>query len=271
MKKPKMPVQRGPRLVTDTDRLHWRAAQALYAELLEDLDEEFTRAGIEYMPIKGAYLIKAGLAPTLDFREMDDIDILVRERDFARVVEHFRASDKATLHEDKWFFEQPLVYKARGITGRVEVNFLLNRRERFLLETDELFDRSVPDGEFCRLPSPEDAALITICHVLVHIAWTIRESAFREVEVISGQEGFSWEKFWMRAERTGVRGFVVRYLRKFRPKGRENRLPTEVYSGPSNLSRYYRLSVPMRRLLWELTYVRKPFALALKSLRNTGT
>ena len=67
----------------------WVFKQFLYEDVLRDLDDHFQRLNIDYMPIKGAYLICAGLAQRIRSRTMVDIDILVREGDFNAVISYF--------------------------------------------------------------------------------------------------------------------------------------------------------------------------------------
>ena len=60
----------------------WVFKQFIFEDVLRDLDDHFQHLKIDYMPIKGAYLICSGLAKQIKSRSMNDIDILVRERDF---------------------------------------------------------------------------------------------------------------------------------------------------------------------------------------------
>jgi hypothetical protein len=251
----------------------WVTRQIAFEEILDELDREFASIKVPYMPIKGAYLIRSGLAPKLRTRRMDDIDILVQEKDFPRVCNHLVACGKATFLEDSWPFEKQLNWLAGGLSCLVEINYQLALRARYVLETGDLFNRSVAVSTWGRLPSRTDAMLITCCHALSHVAHELREDWFADMAVISDCNDFSWDTFWKRASATGILPFVGIMVELFIQHG--GRCPANkgltVYGRLLSSSGGVRLhsSVPaiVRRLMWELPFDKNPLGVILQKLK----
>jgi hypothetical protein len=246
----------------------WVVKQMLYRELLAELDRHFKAMAVTYLPVKGAYLILAGLAEKIDSREMLDVDIIVSAKDFGRVRDYFAVCGQATLETDGWYFEQRVWYCLAGQRFLVEIHFLLNRPERFRLPTAELFARSLQKGDRLRLPSPEDGLAIAVCHGLVHIAWSgLRPGIFDDIAVIAGQSGFSWERFEAIMAGTGISRFMhflfllyerqrgpCPYPRLKRPFGL--RLLAVLFG-----ARYGRMPMALQRLLFEIPFVADPWGM----------
>jgi hypothetical protein len=253
----------------------WVVKQILYRDLLAELDSHFVAMGVDYMPVKGAYLILAGLAGQIEAREMLDVDIIVAEHDFVRVRDHFAACGRAELFVDEWYFEQPLMYTLGRQRLMVEIHYLLNRPERFRLPTEALFERSLQTGIRLRLPCPEDALAIAVCHGLVHIAWSgFRDEVFNDVAVIASVPDFSWERFNRIMAVTGITRFMHFF---FLVQERKLRRSTYPYLRRLLLLRmlaalfctcYGRLPYFVQRLLFEIPFVREPRALIAASGRE---
>jgi hypothetical protein len=247
----------------------WVVLQMLYRDLLAELNGHFSRMGVRYMPIKGAYLILAGLAERIDARQMVDVDILVDHANFDRVRDYFVACPNATVEDDPWYFERQVTYRSGNHRFLVEIHYLLNRPERFHLPPQELFERGLQKGKLLWLPCAEDALAIAVCHSLVHIGWGhFREEAFSDFEVISDTPAFSWERFDAIITAAGVSRFrhlifLLFALKKGRrlPGGERRvalwmRLLAKIY-----VLWYGRLPVPLQRLLFEIPFVRSPWRL----------
>jgi hypothetical protein len=157
----------------------------------------------------------------------------------------------------------------------VEIHSLLNRPERFILPPKELFERGVRKGDFLWLPSTEDALAITVCHSLVHIAWSgFRDEVFNDVAVIASVPGFSWERFDMIVAFSGITRFMhfffllqVRKLRRSTyPRVRRPLLLRMLAA--LFCACYGRLPYFVQRLLFEIPFVRDPWALITTSGRE---
>lgn len=252
----------------------WIAKQFLFEGVLEELDAHFCDMGIEYMPIKGAYLIHAGLAGKIAFRRMLDIDLLVRPQDFETVVRYFSGCDKARLHEDKWRFEQPFFYRYSGISVHVEIHNMINRPERFILPAQYLFARSVKRGKFLRMPIAEDALLVACCHALVHLGYYLHEDVFKDISVISECRGFRWDEFWKGADQTGILPFIE-FLFSLHPDMGASRSDRPGYGVFPRLwakvfKHFYAIAPSWaKRLLFELPFVRRPLGLMIQSIRES--
>jgi hypothetical protein len=242
----------------------WVVKQMLYRDLLTELDGHFVAMGVDYMPIKGAYLILTGLAEQIDAREMLDVDILVDRENFDRVRDYFAACPSVITKDDPWPFEFG-VYFSNSFHKPllVEVHHQLNRPERFHLLTADLFSRAQQIGPFCWLPSLEDGLTIAVCHSLVHIGWGhFREDVFADFDVITGNPAFSWERFEPIMSTTGISRYwqflcllyEKRYGRKLYP-----RVSHSLWAGlalATYLKWYGKIPVPFMRALFELPFVR---------------
>jgi len=219
--------------------------------------------GIRFMPIKGAYLIASGLAEKMPTRHMADIDILVEKENFGAVTQYFSRLDNVRMKHDEWYFEQPFYYRFAGQEYLVEINYLLNRPERFRLPTEELFERGIQKSEVMWWPSIEDALLICICHELVHIAYQpLRAELGSEIAALRELPDFDSEEFLERCRGTGVIRFFG-FLQ--RTSCRPGETSYTEHLGCLLAGLYTRWgsarSSTIRRLLFELPYVRHPVRL----------
>jgi hypothetical protein len=194
----------------------WPLRQLIYENALELLNRIFDDIDISYMPLKGSYLICTGLAQALPARSMVDIDLLVRKKDFQKAI------NELTLHPqfrkeppDPWFFEQPFIFTGGVRPVKLELHCQLNRNERFLLPTEQLFKRGSKQTRVRVLPSAEDALTILICHSLVHSRIGLPESVRGEIRLISSLPYFSWQNFYSLLQSTGIAPFGLALLRKY--------------------------------------------------------
>jgi len=201
----------------------WVFKQFLYEDVLRDLDDHFQRLNIDYMPIKGAYLICAGLAQRIRSRTMVDIDILVREGDFNAVISHFSTIPNAAvlkkswpLYKKGWPFEVAFYYSFRGQTINVDIHKLLNFRQRFLLPPEMLFMRGTKQGHRT-LPCAEDALAICLCHGFSHIGQVFSDALFDDVALLANAS-IDWAKFGEIAVSTGAAAFMYHILRNYEKK-----------------------------------------------------
>ena len=203
----------------------WVALQLLYDDALQGLDEVFESIGVPYMPMKGSYLICAGIAHKISARHMADMDILVHPEDYQKTISllsnhpHFEIR-----YPDPWFFEQAFFYIRGERKFNVELHCQLNRRERFRLPAQELFTRGYAQTKVRWLPSAEDSLVILICHTLVHIANGIKDCVNEEMEVLINQETFSWKVFLGIMESTGIMPFATALIKRcyFKKRSIEN-------------------------------------------------
>jgi hypothetical protein len=264
-----------PRCKPRSPRAQWQLKQFLYAEVLRELDEHFAAMKVRYMPIKGAYLILSGLAEKIPARKMVDIDILVEKENFSKAVDYFARCPRARLHHDEWYFEQPFYYSFAGGEVHVELHFLLNRPERFKLETERLFAEGERKGEWLWLPSAEWAMVITVCHALVHIAYYLDQSVFDDIRVMSAVPALRWERFWPLAASTGIRPFFY-FLFSLADVGapvvergrRKEELLAAMLVVLYRNGLYHRLPSRLRRLFCELPFARKPLRLCTARRRG---
>jgi hypothetical protein len=241
----------------------WAVRQMVFAGVLDELDREFALLRLPYMPIKGAWLICAGIADKLPDRNMLDIDLLVRPADFDKVTEHFLHHPRAAPRKNYWPFESSFYFGESRVY--VEIHRQLNYPERFLLPPETLFARASPSTGMRCLLLPDDALLVLACHALVHIGIGLPATIFDEIRLIAGQPGFSWERFWKNADATGIGGFVRLLIRW---AGREaggdlqvsGRMPlyAAAWSRILTFKRYRAMPVFVRRALLELPMMRDP-------------
>ncbi|MBD3391681.1 MAG: hypothetical protein GF410_06645 [Chitinivibrionales bacterium] len=195
-----------------SEQRHWALKQVLFSGVLDELQGHFAKMQVLYMPIKGAYLIAAGLADRIPCRRIWDVDILVREADLDAVAKYFAPIPGVTVRksyaQSEWPFETELWYRYSDADVPLEIHGRLNFAWRFLLPTDMLFANGKQITSHMLVPRAEHALLILTCHCFVHIAFELPESVFDEIGVIAGQPDFSWERFFDDAAKTGIMPFV---------------------------------------------------------------
>jgi Uncharacterised nucleotidyltransferase len=251
----------------------WILRQLFFGDVLRGLDEHFAKLSIRYMPIKGAYLIAAGLAEKMPFRRMDDIDILVMPSDFAKAVDYFKALKDVRFKDNYWPFEASFHYGPGEANAFVELHYQLNYPERFSLPAEALFSRSTRSQGMLVLPCPEDSLIIFLCHMFVHIPFEIRETAFDEIDLLRGQDSFSWEKFRELSLSTGLGPFFYYLLRVFEkrkkrgiPHGRPTLYAT-LCARMIGIEEYRKMPIFLRRMVLEIPFAKDPLGLILKKLR----
>jgi hypothetical protein len=256
----------------------WVFKQFLFEEVLRDLDDHFQHLNIDYMPIKGAYLICAGLARQIRSRTMVDIDILVRENDFNTVISHFRSIPDVSIAEGSWpvnkkgwQFEVAFYYPFGERTFNIDIHKLVNLRQRFILAPELLFSRGLQQGHRT-LPCAEDALIICLCHGLSHAGHVFSDALFDDVEFLANPL-IDWARFWEIASSTGAASFMYYVLRKYEKKEKIPLIPFPkktlkftyadillLLEGDRDLGK---LPSILRRLLLELPFSRNPTGLFL--------
>ena len=203
----------------------WVFMQFLFEDVLRDLDDHFQRLNIDYMPIKGAYLICTKLARQIKSRTMSDIDILIRESDFDTVISHFRSIPNVMIIEGSWPinkkgwpFEVTFQVPFEGCTFNIDFHKLVNLYQRFILPTEHLFARGMQQGHRI-LPCAEDALIICLCHGLSHAGHFFSDALFGDVELLA-DASINWGKFWDIAASTGIEAFMYYVLKRFERKGK---------------------------------------------------
>jgi hypothetical protein len=245
----------------------WVLQQMVFGAALEDLEKEFAALSVRFMPIKGAYLIAAGLAERMRARKMLDLDLLLLPEDFEKATRHFSHHPHTRPDRNYWPFEMSFTYETAGAAVYVELHRRLNYPQRFLLPAHDLFSRGTNTGIAQVIPCPEDALLILVCHSLVHIAYEMRGTIFEEVSLISGQTGFSWGRFWELAGSTGIVEYAGMLLARYaKVCKRDIPLPkpglrARVLSPMIRPGVYRRLPVMVRKVMLEMAFVRDRWGL----------
>jgi len=242
----------------------WQIIQWVYHDILQIIEKHFQNLAISYMPLKGAYLIASGLASGLSSRKMKDIDILVKKKDFQKVVNYFGSLTETQLIQGYFDYEQPFVYQYYNRKIYLEIKYQICASARFLLSDEDLFCRGINQNSNCIFPSPEDAMLIHVCHYLHHIYNNFDLSFFEEIALLEGVGNFSWKEFWSRAEKTGIKHFIWIminiYARIYRKK-----IYSPEWSNPYtrllmkfSFEWYASLNPFIRKLILEIPFVRNP-------------
>lgn len=250
----------------------WAIRQVIFSQVLDEIGQFLAGLGIRYMPIKGGNLIATGLAEHIPQRPMGDLDILVDKHNYDRAVKHLGQLEKVQLSSSGWDFERPMYYTVGEAPIPVEICYQLNRPERFHLPTEELFERGKRVSEYFFLPSPEEALLITICHVLVDIGFRFLYYTFDDVDQIISQEAFSWDRFEQRARETGVERFIRVYLGIYRAARGNRQLPFHTPRWAALLTQerirglYRGTPVWLRRGLLEAAFVGSPLRLVIAGI-----
>jgi len=260
----------------------WVFKQFIFEDVLRELDDHFQSLNIDYMPIKGAYLICSGLAKLIKSRSMNDIDILVCERDFDIAISYFKSIRNVTIangswpaNKKIWPFEVTFYYQFEGRTINFELHKLINLHQRFILPPEQLFARGRREG-YRILPCAEDALVICICHRFSHVGNFYSDALFIDAAFLANTS-ISWEKFWEIAKSTGIAGFVYYVLKKIEKKGMI--LPVRIPKKTNNFTYASILltifgnrdliALPpiLRRLLIELPFCLNPLGLLINKCK----
>lgn len=186
----------------------WVARQIIYADVLDILHTSFFKNRIKYLPIKGAFLIQCKLAGRLKNRKMVDIDILVNPEDFHRASNALLNIPETIEKPNIWSFERSFFIPVAEGWVCVELHTQLNYPERFLIKTQNLFERAKHQNGSEYALDPVDALCILVCHALVHVPFEISETLADEIALISTLSGFSWQEFWNRIRKAGIYKFA---------------------------------------------------------------
>ena len=257
----------------------WALTQIWYQDVLNEIDTHFHKSNIEYMPIKGAYLICSGLAEKMSERRISDIDILVQEKDMQKSSDYFASLENTELkmyYKDNYRPTETIFYYSLGdVKVLVEIHILLNFPERFVLPTNDLFKRSKTGNGVLHLPSPEDSLLIFLCHIQSHMPFEFRNTYLEEINLLVSQEGFSWEKFWTLSPSTGIEPFIYFILTLYQNKYHSNINAPKRYLYSDLLvkkfSRQWFDHMPQwaRRIFFDLPFVRRPIWLLFHKLSHS--
>ena len=252
---------------------HWIALQFLFGGVLADVEELFSASGYCFMPIKGAYLIRSGLASSIAKRQMRDIDILIPEQKFREVCDWFSTVRHVKEKENYWAFEKSFLYSRKLRPVNIEFHRLVNFPARFLLPNEDLFSRGIQVSSSCVFPDPVDVLLIHVCHQLAHVISGFKDQFYSEIVLYSRQHGFSWPAFWKRAKDTGVLGFIWIVMEKC---SRQKKLAIDLPPPPSLYTRFlsrYNFFMGgknrlLHRLLFEMPFVRNPWGLMMYKITH---
>ncbi len=259
-----------------TPARQWALKQIIFKDALEEIDGHFKKLQIPYMPVKGAHLICTGMAEKMKERIIRDIDLMVEEEYMREVSDYFVNLENTELkiyHTENYRpTETALIYYFGHAVMHLEIHCQLNIAERFLLPTKVLFDRATAVDTYRRIPSPEDALLIFLCHLQTHIPFEFRSSTFDEIDLLSSHAHFNWDVFWQHCPATGIESFIYFILRVFskrRPiplKPSRHYRYAELLAGRFTVAWYETLQGWARRLLFDLPFVRQPGRLMLYKL-----
>jgi hypothetical protein len=154
--------------------------------------------GIDVAPLKGAHLATASEGgAALRSRAMGDVDFLVRERDYARMLEAmadlgFRP--RRPVEAESWLHEVGfLADVAPGGALLFEVHRALFEPRRLRLDHEAVWARSVPstvDGAPCRRLAPEDHVVHLCLHAALHRYYHL-ERTLGDVEALVRRGGAS--------------------------------------------------------------------------------
>lgn len=254
----------------------WALCQLLYHEILKELDTDFQKLHVSYMPIKGAYLIVSGLALSLKERLMRDIDILVHDEDMNAVSEYFEThpkTEKFLSYKDAYTYTQTVFsYRFDTVAVHVEIHTHMNFPERFALPAAKLFLRGKKKNDYCFYPSAEDALLLCLCHILCHIFFEYNTTNLEEIRCLVQKTNFSWIIFWEYAHETGIEPFIYFLLVMYRKKYQQPIDNPRWYLYPFILAhlftpkRYNALPVWARRIVFEIPFVKNPLKLFWKKI-----
>jgi hypothetical protein len=185
----------------------------MLGKLAEILDI-FGRNGIEAIVLKGPVLAVAAYG-SIGMRQFDDLDILIRPRDHARIKSlmanlGFRPNVEGTRAQEAEHFRRYYGSEFIDTRGKAFVEFktkltdLLNQAE---LETENLFARKeiiMTEGMKLFSLSAEDALIHLCFHGTRHI-WPLLGMISDLAAFVASRDDWPWEGLLERAQKAGLR------------------------------------------------------------------
>ena len=183
-------------------------------------------AGIVPVALKGVDVLHR-LPVKFDERTLDDVDLLVRPREFSRALQVLEAAgwrgpeEPERTHWQRSSFEMPLM--SPGPVGvSFEIHWGLAQERRYRLDIDQVFGRAVPlqvAGRTILRLEDHDATAHLLLHHLQHyfdrrLKWAL------DLGHIVRQPGFRWESVASRLDSWGGRapaGMALLHLQKLFP------------------------------------------------------
>jgi hypothetical protein len=177
----------------------------------------FESHGIPVVPYKGP-ILSAQLYGNTSLRQITDLDVLIRQRDFSRardlLLKH-GFEPKYKLSEDERAFQQANRYdeKFQDRDGTfLELHWrFANRDIDFALTLDDMLPRLMTykvSGNTVRVVSPEDLLLILCVHGAKH-RWDRLEWLAGISEVMRGLDAAGWETVRRRAKALNARRVLL--------------------------------------------------------------
>lgn len=203
-----------------------RVDNLLLLAMLENALDRLLAAGVVPIVLKGvAVLQRFGIG--FDERQLDDVDLLVREADFPRAFETLQDAGWTAPGEPErthWLrssFQMPM-NSPGPVTVLFELHWGLGQRVRYDVETERLFERSRPldiAGREVRRLDDHDAVAHLLLHHVQHyfdrrMKWAL------DMGRICREPGFEWDRVAERLSTWGGRGaagMAVAHLRKLFP------------------------------------------------------
>ena len=159
---------------------------------------EFEKSNIAILPIKGIDVL-ARFYPALDLRSMVDIDILIREEQFAGAQKVLSAlgyqKELFNLKEEYWRKQQcHITFHKNAISIEAHWGLDFKRGNRVILP--RLWERTQKKevgGHKINLLSPEDALFSFALHLRRYGNILSLKKVFDAAKIIKGSPGFDWE------------------------------------------------------------------------------
>ncbi len=251
----------------------WAIQQLIVEKSLEDIHAVFRDGAIQYMPIKGAFLVGQGLASKITKRRMNDIDILVPKKDYKKAID-FLQRDKRFVKQraDSSHFHSTLSYAIADTHIRLEVHHSFNDPLKYVLPSEDLFARCRRvDSALC-MPTLEDALLMAMCHALSHIGVYLTEQLFIDMDAIIAEKTFCWQLFWEYAKKTRAASWAC-FMAALYEKERgvsvtrpHCGLYVQLLSRRVSVQAVNRMPGVLRRLILEAPFVKRPCAVYCQRL-----
>ncbi len=192
---------------------HNAGRNILLARELGDLLAACEQAGIQVIPLKGAYLAEA-VYGNLAGRRMHDLDLLIPLADLPRAAQLLDGlgyhPERPYRLDEELAIQQHLPPYSRPGGPLVELHgALLPPGTPFTLHPEGLWERSRPArlaGQTCRLPAPEDLLLHLIFHASYQHAFGLGLSPLLDISLVMVhfQAELDWQAFTQRALEGGL-------------------------------------------------------------------
>jgi len=192
--------------------------QYIYNEVMEKLEKCFRDLSVAYMPIHSAYSDCADFLPRSNATPLlNSIEIVLEKNNYNKVIHYLDGlpvASKTVLLDYKCAYD--FFLEAVNVM-RVDIYNTIPFPGGYVIKSEELFSHGIKRNESnLILPSPEHALMFLICRFYHYSDQFSNPARCAMVQEIASSNGFSWNRLWDLAGKTGMKRYLFYFLKVFK-------------------------------------------------------